>query len=142
MNIRLELLAVAYRPGDELAGVFDLPEPIPSGTRSVELSVLWQGKGTPQPSVVHYERWRAGNDSLARLVTPYAFSLTLPTMPWSYEGKLVTIAWRVRVRVRYDSPEGRIDEVLREVPFVMSPTDEPIRPILQPLLSQRAASRA
>lgn len=112
-----------YRPGDELAGVFVIPDELPADTTSVELSVLWHtsGKGTEDLGVIHYQGWTAADGTLEDRPNPCPFAVRLPPVPWTYDGVLVKIHWLVRVRVRF----GRTGEVVREVPFTLSPGGRP-----------------
>src|SRR5262245_12628677 len=119
---RLELAAAAYRPGDELAGVFVIPGGPPTDTRSVELSVLWHtsGKGTEDIGVIFYRAWKVDDGTLAELPNPHTFAVPLPRAPWSYDGELIKIHWLARLRLRF-GPEGHTEEVLRDAEFTLAP---------------------
>lgn len=118
-GVHMALSDTGFAPGDELAGVFVIPGELPDGTTSVELSVLWHtsGKGTEDLGVIHYQGWTAADDTLTDRPNPCSFAVTLPATPWTYDGVLVKIHWLARVRVRF----GRTGEVLRQVPFTLSP---------------------
>jgi hypothetical protein len=125
-DVRLELAAVACRPGGELAGVFVIPGGPPADARSVELSVLWRtsGKGTEDIGVVFYQDWTARDGTLAAMPNPHTFAVTLPKAPLSYDGTLGKIHGLARVRVRW-GPEGETGELVREAEFTVAPAGRP-----------------
>src|SRR5688572_13012933 len=118
-EVRVEITADRFHPGDEGSGAFVLPGGPPADCESVELSVLWHtsGKGTEDLGVIHYQDWTAADATLADLPNPGTFSVRLPNTPWSYDGTLVKIHWAARVRVRF----GTSGEVVAEAPFVLAP---------------------
>lgn len=119
-DIRIELVASAYRPGEELAGAFVIPGGPPVDTRSVELSVLWHtsGKGTEDLGVIHYRAWKAEDETLAGLPNPGTFTVALPRTPRSYNGELIKIHWLARVRLRWGEP-GHTSELVRDAEFTL-----------------------
>lgn len=121
-EVRLELAATAYRPGDELAGAFVVAGGPPPDTKSVEFSVLWRtsGKGTEDLAVIHFRAWTAEDGTLAGLPNPHTFAVPLPRTPWSCDGELIKIHWLARVRLRYGEP-GRTHEVVRDAEFTLAP---------------------
>lgn len=121
-DIRLELAATAYRPGDELAGAFVIAGGPPPDTRSVEFSVLWHtsGRGTEDIGVISFQAWKADDETLAALPNPHTFAVRLPRTPWSYDGELIQVHWLARVRVRYREL-GHIQEVIRDAEFTLAP---------------------
>lgn len=121
-DIRLELAASAYRPGDELAGAFVIAGGPPPDTRGVEFSVLWRtsGKGSEDIGVVYFRAWKPDDETLAALPNPHTFAVRLPRTPWSYDGELIKIHWLARVRVRYGEP-GHTQEVVRDAEFTLAP---------------------
>lgn len=122
-DVRVELAATAYRPGDAVSGAFVIAGGPPADAESVELSVLWytSGKGTEDLGVIFYQGWTAADGTLAALPNPAAFEAKLPPTPWSYDGELVKIHWAARVRVRY----GKTGEVVREAAFTLAPGRTP-----------------
>ena len=121
-EVRLELAANAYRPGDELAGAFVLAGGPPPNARSVEFSVLWRtsGKGTEDLGVIHYRAWKADDGTLAELPNPHTFAIVLPRNPWSYDGERIKIHWLARVRLRYGET-NHTEEVVRDAEFTLAP---------------------
>ena len=121
-DVRIELAASAYHPGDELAGAFVIPGGPPADTRTVELSVLWHtsGKGTEDLGVIHFRAWKADDDTLAELPNPGTFAVTLPRTPWTYDGELIKIHWLARVRLRWGEP-GHTEEMIRDAEFTLGP---------------------
>lgn len=63
--------------------------------KKAELSVMWitEGKGDTDRKVILFEDLDAINGG-----PDYSFSVTLPSMPCSYEGTLLKIIWLVRLR--------------------------------------------
>ena len=125
----VELATAVCRPGDELAGTFAVPGGLPPDARTVELSVLWEATSQAAPTVVLYRDLGGGGlGTLRELADPQPFAVRLPAAPWSYAGRLVTIGWLARVRVRCGG-DGRLREVVREAPFIVSPTGRLLTPV-------------
>lgn len=118
-EVHVQVTGERFHPGDEVGGAFVLPGGPPADCETVEFSVLWHtsGKGTEDLGVVHFESWSAADGTLERLPNPGTFAVVLPQTPWSYDGTLVKIHWKARVRVRY----GRSGEVVADAPFVLAP---------------------
>lgn len=86
-----------YFPGDVLSGSYRLVGDV-TGLEAVEVSVHWytEGKGDEDLGVHHFEkRARADGGSVP---ASGRFTTRLPNSPLSYEGLLVQVLWRVRVR--------------------------------------------
>jgi len=126
-ELRLELIRTALRPGDTVAGAFVIPGGPPPGTRSVEFSALWRTSGQAGEDLwaIDYRAWRSDDGSLAGLPNPYSFTVPLPKVPWSYDGRLVKIHWVARLRVRWVR-DGRAYEALRDCEFVLTPEGDGI----------------
>lgn len=94
----IEIERATYAPGSVLRGRVALEAVPGEPARKVELSVLWEteGKGNTDRGVVLY---RLLSDGHASGSSEHAFEATLPALPLSYDGHLVKIGWRVRVRV-------------------------------------------
>jgi hypothetical protein len=112
-----------YRPGDVLAGRFHLEGAAPIDIRAVELSVLWhtEGKGDEDMSVHYFERVEPRGGLPVDLRQPRLFSTALPNSPLSYDGLIVKVRWRVRVRVFL--MHGK--ELSHEVPFQLGSVPHP-----------------
>ena len=106
-----------------LAGRFTLEGVAPADIRAVELSVLWytEGKGDEDMSVHYFERSEPQNGQPVDLPQPRHFSTALPKSPLSYDGLIVKICWRVRVRVFL----SRGKEISDEVPFQLGIVPHP-----------------
>lgn len=108
-------------PGDSL--VFTLardksasPEPL-----SVQLGWFTEGRGTADADVVWSEQLPALAPGAER-----SFEIPLPTAPWSFSGKLVSVSWRLEVLDAKRRP-------LVAVPLVVAPGDAPVAlPALEP----------
>lgn len=87
-DLRLESSTCA--PGSMLRGTVRLA---PGDARYTELSVAWEtsGKGDKDVQVI-----------LERALDPHqpehAFEVRLPVLPLSYDGEIVKISWRVRLK--------------------------------------------
>jgi hypothetical protein len=115
VQLSLDDSARHYRPGDRLAGRFQVDASRPWPIRAAELSVLWYtaGKGEEDFAVHHFERWVDDASQPLELRVPRPFSIELPTSPLSYDGEIVKICWCVRLRIFL--PQGQ--ETLEEVAF-------------------------
>ncbi len=103
----------AYQPGDMLRGRFSVESVPPNEVRAVEVSVLWQtdGKGDEDMSIHYFERIEPRDGAPIDLHHPRHFSTELPNSPLSYDGLIVKIGWRVRVRVFVTRGKELSDEV-------------------------------
>lgn len=117
----------AYQPGDLLAGRYSLEGVPPGDIRAVELSVLWhtEGKGDEDMSVHFFERVESQNGEPVDLRQPRRFSTELPNSPLSYDGLIVKIGWRVRVRVFLAHGKELTDEVPFRLGNVPQPEEAP-----------------
>jgi hypothetical protein len=108
-----------HLPGELLEGEYQIDAVEPQEVSAVELSVLWytEGKGDEDLGIHHFER-RTSDDNgeeQSNLTELRRFSVRLPASPLSYEGVLVKLRWRVRVRVFLNS--GR--DYFADLPFRM-----------------------
>jgi hypothetical protein len=121
--ISLDNAAPAFCPGEVLSGQYTLDDVDPGQVNAVELSVLWytEGAGDEDMAVHYFDRQEThGGDALE---LPRRFSTVLPHSPLSYDGVLVKIHWRVRIRVLMHRGKDLIaEEVFRlgSVPQVES----------------------
>lgn len=107
----------AYRPGEEVSGAvaWSFEDGAPPASAEVRLVWFTRGKGDQDSEVV----------TSAVLPSPATldrrdFRLRLPEGPYSFEGKLVTLAWAVEVVVEPGSRAQRTE-------IVVSPTGLPVR---------------
>jgi hypothetical protein len=113
-----------YQPGDTLSGNYSIEAVAPEAVQAAELSILWhtEGKGDEDLAVHHFER-------VSRDMTPdwdprhpRPFTTVLPNSPLSYDGVIVKIRWRIRVRVFLAGEREVVEEVrfqLGNVPTAM-----------------------
>lgn len=98
-----------------------------SGPEWLEVRLVWhtEGKGTSVVNVV-------GRVPLtdARVGNQRTFSFTLPEMPYTYHGRILSILWSIDVFGPARGPLRR-EERIATLPIVVSPT-------LQPYGDQRA----
>ena len=92
MTASIEIEQSRYEPGSAVRGRVTLL--FPPG--EVELAVLWEteGKGSTDLGVVFHRVLQ----SVLESGDEHSFETTLPLLPLTYDGHLLKIAWRVRVR--------------------------------------------
>ena len=110
-----------HYPGDVVSGTVEWS--LREAPLNAAVRVRWrtEGKSWPEDSgVVGIERFAA-----LRAVDRRPFKLTLPPMPYSYSGKVLSIVWRVEFfqRSRW---RGEKIEAFRVI--TMSPTGDAIDP--------------
>ena len=110
--IRVDGMKRAYEPGETIRGVYFLEGTAPENIRAAELSVLWQtdGKGDEDLAVHHFDRISVETDPEWDPRRPRAFSTVLPNSPLSYDGVIVKIRWRIRVRAFLAGGRELVDE--------------------------------
>jgi len=117
LRLKTEEAKTAFRPGEILAGTVDwqLDGPAKRGA-AVELRLLWftQGRGTPDTALVETVRFEAPEVTDRR-----DFRFRLPAGPYSFEGKLITLAWALEAVIA--------GAVLGRLEITVSPTGEPVR---------------
>jgi hypothetical protein len=85
----------------------------------VEVSVNWysEGKGDEDLGVHYFERYTPSDAIDGDLRQLHRFQTELPNSPLTYNGSIVKIRWRVRVRLNY----GRGKEVVADRSFQLLP---------------------
>jgi hypothetical protein len=122
---------LAWRPGEELAGTASwrldespgsVPGSVPrsaprSAPESVEVRLFWYttGKGTRDVGLADRAVFEAPGADGRR-----GFRLTFPEGPYSFSGRLVSLAWAIELVIE---PGGEA----RWVDLVMSPTGHEVR---------------
>lgn len=104
----------SYRPGDALSG--SVTWRLAAAPESVEVRLFWytSGKGTQDVGVVAVSPLAAPGAEDSR-----SFVFRLPEGPYSFSGRLISLAWAVEAVVRPGPRAGR-----REI--LLSPTGEEI----------------
>jgi hypothetical protein len=98
MSAVIHLESDTHAPGATLRGTVQLSPSRGNEGQRVELTVLWEARGSGGSDVgVIYYAVLCNGDREAASAT-HAFEVTLPALPLSYDGKVVTIGWHVRVR--------------------------------------------
>ena len=97
MKASIAIERESYAPGEMLRGRVTVERHASELSRTIELAVLWEteGKGSTDLGVVFYEVLSDGSPS----ATTHPFEVQLPPLPLTYEGRLVRIGWRARVRM-------------------------------------------
>lgn len=109
LQVALRENRTAFEPGEEIVGAASWQTPNPP--RSVELHLLWytSGKGTPDTEIVDTHTFsNPGADAIE------PFSFRLPTEPYSFSGKLISLQWAVELVVEPGGESTRVE-------FVMAP---------------------
>lgn len=120
-KIQLDRADARHYPGDVVSGTVEWAFPEPPFSASVVLRRRTEGKGSFETHVASAEDFDA-----IRAVGRRDFRLTLPNMPCSFSGSILSIVWRVEFVVRTSNWRGEKVEVFRVV--TMSPTGEAIDP--------------
>jgi hypothetical protein len=123
LRLQLDDRPRAYQPGDVLTGRFAVEGFPPGDVRAIEVSVLWQteGKGEEDLSIHYFERIEPQDGAPIDLHQPRRFSTMLPNSPLSYDGLIVKVSWRVRVRVFVLRGRELTDEVMFQLGNVPQP---------------------
>ena len=123
LRLQLDDRPRAYQPGGMLTGRFSVEGILPGAVRAIEVSVLWQteGKGEEDLSIHYFERIEPQDDAPIDLHQPRRFNTVLPNSPLSYDGLIVKIGWRVRVRVFVSRGKDLADEVMFQLGNVPQP---------------------
>lgn len=115
LTIHLNDDQLAYLPGEILRG--EIAWQFDHAPRALELRLLWltRGRGTPDVQVVQSQRVEPpGTTGQA------PFQWTLPNGPYSFTGKLITLAWALELVTLPHEKECQRTE------FTLSPTTRPI----------------
>jgi len=116
-SIALELAdgKTRYRPGEWVEGVAFWG--LSSAPGSIEVRIYWrtQGKGTQDLEIVRNVKF-----TQVGLEDRRPFRLQLPAAPYSFSGKLITLAWGVEIVVEPAGESANIE-------ITLSPTGEEVR---------------
>lgn len=133
IDIRLEGEEAHFAPGAALRGEYRLVGIHECQVKSLEVSVLWctEGKGDEDMAVHEFWRQSAEDGDVIDTLRPGRFSTQLPNSPLSYQGRIITLRWCVRVRVFLH----RNREVVGEKTFCLGavpPIAPPAAPVAEP----------
>ena len=89
-DIQTDYNNTEFTPGDTLSGT--LTWNLPGGTESIALRLFWftSGRGSQDIESVDELTWPI---SPTRLQGHEKFSFTLPTEPYSFSGKIISLTW-------------------------------------------------
>ncbi len=98
MSADIQIERVSYAPGELLRAKVQLLPLAAHETRRVELAVLWEteGKGDTDQGVILYRVLSEGDPQAG--TAEHEVEVTLPALPLSYDGSIVKVGWRLRVR--------------------------------------------
>ena len=102
-----------YFPGETISGSYFLNDARGTTIDAVEISIVWQteGKGNEDCGVHAFWRLSSQEGDWIDPLQPGRFSAVLPPSPLSYEGNLIKIRWRVRVRAFLANGKQLVDEI-------------------------------
>jgi hypothetical protein len=120
-RIQLDRADARHYPGEVVSGTVEWVFPHEPLSASVVLRWRTEGKGSPEQHVESVESFGAPHSTDRR-----SFRLTLPTMPYSFSGSMLSIQWSVDLVARM--PRKRRDTVEAFRIVTMSPTGDPIDP--------------
>ena len=107
VRIELDFDTSHFAAGDRIGGqvVWDLARPI----ERLELTLFWRtsGKGTVDTQIVRHATLAA-----AGATGSAPFSLTAPESPYSFSGRLITLAWSLEALVEPGGLVARQDIVI------------------------------
>lgn len=108
----IQLYEDAFHAGEALRGSILVPAD-KDGVVAAAAQWFTEGKGTTDEGpLLDAELELVGKSASARR---FEFSLDLPHEPWSYDGKIVKIRWRLVVRVGV----GTLEQTTHHAPFVV-----------------------
>lgn len=109
---------VCYRPGEAIRGTAQWSGS-PS-TKSVQLLLFYHTEGKGTRDVVIQESITFDNLST---MDSQAFEFTLPSQPWSFSGRLLSVRWALELVVK---GAKRKEKELAQVGLLVSPTGKEI----------------
>lgn len=121
--IRIDGPKRAYQPGESLAGNYAIEATSSDAIQAAELSILWhtEGKGDEDLAVHQFERVSMETEPDWNPHEPRRFHSVLPNSPLSYDGVIVKIRWRIRVRVFLAGGRELVEEQRVQLGDVASP---------------------
>jgi hypothetical protein len=111
-----------FHPGQAISGRYRLnPSGSPPEIQALEWSIAWatEGKGDEDQGIHAIETIREPEGGVPKPDQWRRFEAILPRSPLSYEGQIVKVLWRVRVRALF----GEKREWVGELPFRLGNVD-------------------
>jgi hypothetical protein len=114
----------AYTPNSEMIGVLNIDVRERIAVKEIELELVWEteGKGDRNREVVDRDV------IFVTEITPdnpvkHPFQFDLPDMPWSYQGELIQVVWKLRIKVDVDAAIDLFGmrDIKHEEPFILRP---------------------
>ena len=132
-DIQTDYNNAEYTPGDILAGT--LAWDLPAGTECIALRLFWftSGRGSQDIESVDELTWPI---PATRLQGQEKFSFTLPTEPYSFSGKIISLTWALEAVALPDETS-----VQRE--FTLTPNGQEIvlENIPEPITKKKKSSK-
>ena len=106
-QISVSLDKEVFVPSDFLACEYSVTIRGKQAVQAIESSVLWitEGKGEEDIGVHFFERRKKQAINTETFKSPQRISTVLPSSPLSYEGKILTVRWCVRIRLFMEGGE-------------------------------------
>jgi hypothetical protein len=120
--IELDKHPTIFRPNQAISGRYRLDmSRWRAEVQALEWSIAWatEGKGDLDQGVHAIGKTGASDEGVAKPDQWRRFETILPRSPLSYDGLIIKIHWRVRVRVVF----GRKKEWVAELPFRLGNVD-------------------
>jgi len=123
VRVRLCNDEAIYQAESELTASCRISRVALADIQSLELSVLWhtEGKGDEDFHVHQFLRVSEQRLRRAGILEEQSLKCVLPSTPLSYQGRLVSLCWCVRLRLYLN--DGR--EIVSEQPFYVVSADFP-----------------
>ena len=101
VQVRISNNRTHFMPRDVLECEYSLDNVDDDDIQAIETSVIWmtEGKGDEDLGVHFFGRRRKNQMRDGDLGALYRFKTVLPLSPGSYDGHLIKIRWKIRVRV-------------------------------------------
>ena len=113
--IELDEHPTCFRPGQAISGRYRLnPSESPAEVQALEWSIAWatEGKGDEDQGIHAIETIREPERGVPQPDQWRRFEVILPMSPLSYEGLIVKVLWRVRIRAVFGKNCEWVGELL------------------------------
>jgi hypothetical protein len=120
IDLHLESSNAVFRPKSRIRG--SLAWEVSKAPKDVRLILNWhtEGKGTEDREIAIEQAWESSD-----LVGKVRFDWELPIGPYSLQGRLVQIRWKLLAEIRWSKTFGYTTEE-KELSIILSPIDQVI----------------
>ena len=105
IDIQLDSTSAEFTPGSTVSGrVIWATSP---DNKDLELRLFWytEGRGTQDMEIAHMQIW----DTSSRYTGNEVFSFTLPAVPFSFSGRLVSVQWALEAVALQSDDSYKLD---------------------------------